>query len=121
MTRPTSQPHAPKIIWASELGRARVCEQRLVFEARFGERETVAQRVRQAEGSSIHVELHRQACLINPNVETSSPQPIPAAFATPRRCWRSACADVIALITAVLVRNRTLVTFCLKAWSYLKR
>ena len=52
-----------------------VCEQRLVFERRYGERHTHAQRTRIRDGDRGHARFLRQAFAVNPDLRSSERKP----------------------------------------------
>jgi hypothetical protein len=58
-------------IRASDLGKMAVCEQRLVYEKRDGERLTCAQEERIHDGNRGHARFLRQAFAVNPGVRSS--------------------------------------------------
>jgi hypothetical protein len=58
-------------IRASDLAKMAVCEQRLVFEQRYGERLTRAQEERIRDGDRGHARFLRQAFAVNPGVRSS--------------------------------------------------
>lgn len=52
-----------------------VCEQRLVFEQRYGEQHTHAQRTRIRDGDRGHARFLRQAFAVNPDLRSSERKP----------------------------------------------
>ena len=64
-----------RTIRASDLAKMAVCEQRLVFEQRYGERLTRAQEERIRDGDRGHARFLRQAFAVNPGVHSSQSKP----------------------------------------------
>jgi hypothetical protein len=64
-----------RAIRASDLARMTVCEQRLVFEQRYGERHTRAQEERIRDGDRGHARFLRQAFAVNPDLHSSERKP----------------------------------------------
>jgi hypothetical protein len=62
-------------IRASDLAKMTVCEQKLVFEKRHGERLTRAQEERIRDGNRGHAHYLRQAFVVNPDVRSSESKP----------------------------------------------
>jgi hypothetical protein len=60
-----------RAIRASDLAKMTVCEQKLVFEKRYGERLTRAQEERIRDGDRGHARFLRQAFVVNPDVRSS--------------------------------------------------
>jgi len=67
-----------KVISASQLGSACVCEQQALFDSQRGLQRTADQKERIDNGVRTHKRLHAAACTAYANVETSSPD---------RRCF----------------------------------
>jgi hypothetical protein len=64
-----------RAIRASDLAKMTVCEQKLVFEKRYGERLTRAQEERIRDGNRGHAQYLRQAFMVNPDVHSSKSKP----------------------------------------------
>ena len=62
-------------IRASDLAKMTVCEQKLLFEKRYGERLTRAQEERIRDGNRGHARFLRQAFVVNPDVHSSESKP----------------------------------------------
>jgi len=62
-------------IRASDLAKMTVCEQKLVYEKRYGERLTRAEARRIRDGNQGHMLYLRQAFLLNPGVRSSETKP----------------------------------------------
>ena len=67
----------PKLraIRASDLAKVATCEQKLVYEKRYGERLTPAQRERIRDGNHGHARYLREAFVLNPGVRSSQSKP----------------------------------------------
>src|SRR5467141_4154683 len=64
-----------RAIRASDLAKMTLCEQKLVFEMRYGERLTRAQEERIRDGNRGHAQYLRQAFVVNPAVRSSERKP----------------------------------------------
>ena len=64
-----------RAIRASDLAKMAACEQKLVFEKRYGERLTPAQRERIRQGNDGHARYLREAFVLNPGVRSSESKP----------------------------------------------
>ena len=62
-------------IAASDLAKMAACEQKLVFEKRYGERLTPTQRERIRQGNDGHARYLREAFVLNPRVISSDRKP----------------------------------------------
>lgn len=67
----------PKLraVRASDLAKMAACEQKLVYEKRFGERLTRTQRERIRDGNYGHARYLREAFVLNPSVSSSDRKP----------------------------------------------
>ena len=64
-----------RIVRASDLAKMAVCEQKLVYEKRYGELLTPAQRERIRDGRRGHASYLREAFVLNPRVSSSDSKP----------------------------------------------
>ena len=64
-----------RAIAASDLAKMAVCEQKLVYEKRYGELLTPAQRERIRDGRRGHASYLREAFVLNPRVSSSDSKP----------------------------------------------
>src|SRR6266851_4213124 len=64
-----------RAIRASDLAKMTVCEQKVVFEKRYGERLTRAQEQRIRDGNRGHAQYLRQAFVVNSDVHSSERKP----------------------------------------------
>jgi len=71
----TRLPAKRRAIRASDLAKMTVCEQKLVFEKRYGERLTRGQEERIRDGNRGHAQYLRQAFVVNPDVHSSESKP----------------------------------------------
>lgn len=60
-----------KMVSASELAQMAVCEQRIVFERRFGKRSTAAEDTARVRGNAAHSQFHQEALAASARVRTS--------------------------------------------------
>ena len=67
----------PKLraVRASDLAKMAACEQKLVYEKRYGERFTRTQRERIGDGNHGHARYLREAFVLNPRVSSSEKKP----------------------------------------------
>ena len=64
-----------RTIRASDLAKMTVCEQKLVYEKRYGERLTRAQQERIRDGNRGHARYLREAFVLNPRLRSSEQKP----------------------------------------------
>ena len=64
-----------RAIRASDLAKMTICEQKLVFEKRYGERLTPSQQERIRDGDRGHARFLRQAFVVNADVRSSESKP----------------------------------------------
>lgn len=64
-----------RAVGASDLAKMTTCEQRLVYEKRYGEQLTAAQRERIRDGNDGHRRYLREAFVLNPRVISSDKKP----------------------------------------------
>jgi hypothetical protein len=69
--RPANGKVQEEPLWASEMAHTFVCEQRAVFERRFGKRWGRAELKRIEEGNEAHQRMHRQAVHMERRVDSS--------------------------------------------------
>ena len=66
---------ALRAVRASDLAKMTTCEQKLVYEKRYGEQLTAAQRERIRDGNEGHIRYLREAFVLNPRVISSDTKP----------------------------------------------